>query len=264
MDRDLSLAADFANSLKPDSGGQSALRADLLADDVRLEALAKVNGRESVAARLTDERSRSVFQGLTFGAPEAFDGAVKITGLRPGTANGLIFLFHVLDGKIYRIQQQAFGTYSMPASAMQLPDRLKALVNGALQNRTPMLMSYVDGQGRPILSFRGSIQTFDDDSLAMWIRNPVGDFIQSIAKHPNVGFMYRNEATKETFHFQGRARISESGADRDRVYAAAPEIERQHDYVRRGVAVIVALDLVEGWFGLTPDGPIDRLRLVRD
>jgi hypothetical protein len=266
MRQDLSLAAEFVRSLQPASSGQSAIRGDLLADGVLLEALAKTAGKDNVIARLTDERSRNLFRELAFAEPEPFEAAVKITGNRTGTPapSGIIFVLHVADGKIHHIQQQAFGSYSMPAGAMHLSDKLKNLINTALQNRTPMLVSYVDGHGRPVLSFRGSVQTFDDDSLAMWIRNPLGDFVQSIAERPNVGLMYRNEATKETFHFQGRARISETGADRDRVYSSAAEIERQHDFVRRGVAVIVELDLVEGWFGLTPDGPVDRVRMVRN
>jgi hypothetical protein len=265
MQQELRLATEFVRSLQPESAGQPMIRDGLLAEGVLLEALAKTSGKANVVARLTDERSQTVFRALAFGEPEMFEGAVKITGNRIGAPapSGIIFVLHFADSKILHIQQQAFGSYSMPASAVQLPDKLKKLVNTALQNRTPMLVSYVDGKGRPILSFRGSVQTFDDDSLAMWIRNPDGDFVQSIAERPNVGLMYRNEATKETFHFQGRARISESGPDRDRVYSSAAEIERQHDFVRRGVAVIVELDLVEGWFGLTPDGPIDRVRMVR-
>ena len=39
--------------------------------------------------------------------------------------------------------------------------------------------------------------------------------------------------------------------------------ERAHDFARTGVALIVDLDLVEGWFGLTPDGPIGRVRMLR-
>ena len=75
--------------------------------------------------------------------------------------------------------------------------------------------------------------------------------------------MYRNEDTKETFQFQGRARVATGDAERKKVYDNAPPVERAHDFARTGVALIIDLDLVEGWFGLTPDGPIGRVRMLR-
>jgi hypothetical protein len=75
--------------------------------------------------------------------------------------------------------------------------------------------------------------------------------------------MYRNEDTKETFQFQGRGWVATGKAERRKVYDNAPPVERAHDFARTGVALIVDLDLVEGWFGLTPDGPIGRVRMLR-
>jgi hypothetical protein len=126
-----------------------------------------------------------------------------------------------------------------------------------------MLMSYVDDKGQPVLSFRGSTQIFSHNQLAMWIRNAGGSLLRSIAENPKVAFMYRDEDTKETFQFQGRARVATSDAERNKVYDNAPQVERDHDFARTGIAVIVDLDLVEGWFGLTPDGPINRVRMLR-
>jgi hypothetical protein len=42
------------------------------------------------------------------------------------------------------------------------------------------------------------------------------------------------------------------------------EAERNHDYARTGVALIIDLDRVEGWFGMSPDGPVNRVRMLRD
>src|SRR5436189_25640 len=84
---------------------------------------------------------------------------------------------------------------------LKLSPELKALVNSALLTRHPMLMSYVNESGQPVLSFRGSTQTFSDDQLAIWIRNADGSLLRSVAKNSKVAFMYRNEDTKETFQF---------------------------------------------------------------
>jgi hypothetical protein len=144
-----------------------------------------------------------------------------------------------------------------------LTPTLKQMVNGALVERHPMLLSYVGLAGGPILSFRGSTHAFSDDQLALWIRKREGNFIQCIQRNPQVALMYRNEDTKATYQFQGRARVSADEADRRRVFEAAPKAERDHDPDRLGVAVIIDLDRIEGYAGLGPAGPVDPVRMVR-
>jgi hypothetical protein len=144
-----------------------------------------------------------------------------------------------------------------------LTPALKQMVNDALVERHPMLLSYVGAAGGPILSFRGSTQVFSDDQLALWIRKAEGNLIQCIRRNPQVALMYRNEDTKATYQFQGRARVSADEADRNRVFESAAKAERDHDPDRRGVAVIIDLDRVEGYAGLGPAGPIDPVRMIR-
>ena len=50
-------------------------------------------------------------------------------------------------------------------------------------------------------------------------------------------------------NFRGRARIDESADGRKRVYDESPEFERNQDKERKGVALIIDLDSVEGFFG---------------
>jgi hypothetical protein len=47
----------------------------------------------------------------------------------------------------------------------------------------------------------------------------------------------------------GRAHVDESDTVRARVYERAHEFERNQDKDRKGVAVIIDLDSVEGFFG---------------
>jgi hypothetical protein len=49
--------------------------------------------------------------------------------------------------------------------------------------------------------------------------------------------------------FRGRARIDESADARERVYEESPEYERNQDKERKGAALIIDLDSVEGFFG---------------
>jgi hypothetical protein len=144
---------------------------------------------------------------------------------------------------------------------VRLTDEIKTIVDNALATRHP---AYVDKIGQPILSFRGSTQTFSDDQLAIWVRNSDGYFLRSIEKCPKIALMYRDEDTKATYQFQGRARVSVDEADRRRIYDRMAQAERNHDPARTGVALIIDLDRVEGWAAMSEDGPVGRVRMVRD
>lgn len=144
-----------------------------------------------------------------------------------------------------------------------LDDELKGIINGALESASPMVLASVDPQGKPRLTFRGSIQAFGDDALGFWARNAEGSTMENIATNPNVAMMYRNAQTRVVLQLTGRARVA-AGADRDKVYEAAPEIEQRADPERKGVGVIVELDRVEGFLGLTADGQRRFVRMARD
>ena len=144
-----------------------------------------------------------------------------------------------------------------------LPGEVRELVNGALASATPMVLASVDGEGRPRLTFRGSIQVYGDDQLGFWARNAEGSTMENIGGNPHVAMMFRNPATRAMLQFSGRARIAE-GAERDRVYDNAPEFERKADADKKGAGVIVDLDKVEGILGLDADGKPRWLRMARD
>jgi hypothetical protein len=144
---------------------------------------------------------------------------------------------------------------------LALTDDLKALVDNALANGTPLLLAAVSPDGRPVLSFRGSVQTYSDDQLGLWARNSQGGTLDAIRANPNVVLVYRS-ATAPVLQFHGRARIAEREEERSRVFDAAPERERAADPERRGVAVIVDLDRVEGVLLGGPEGRV-FVRLAR-
>ena len=147
--------------------------------------------------------------------------------------------------------------------SLVLDDELKAIVNGALESHAPLVLASVDAEGRPRLTFRGSIQTFGDDQVGFWARNPEGGTMGNIAANPHVAMMMRNPQTRVVLQLAGRARRVE-GAEREQVYANAPEFEQRADADKKGAAVIVDLDSVEGFLGLTADGERRFVRLRRD
>jgi pyridoxine/pyridoxamine 5'-phosphate oxidase len=144
-----------------------------------------------------------------------------------------------------------------------LDDELKHLIDNALTERTPMVVASVDSEGKPRLTFRGSLQTFSDDQVGFWARNPQGGTMDNIAANPHVAMIMRNPDTRVVLQLAGRARRVE-GAERDRVYANAPEIEQRGDAEKKGAGVVVDLDRVEGFLGMDADGKPRFVRLSRD
>jgi hypothetical protein len=162
------------------------------------------------------------------------------------------------------VQQQRTPPPPPEATPVVLSEALKKMIANALVERHPMLVAYSDPQGQPVLSFRGSVQAWSDDQLALWIRSADGALIQAIRNNPRLALVYRNEETKATYNFQGRARVTVLEADRRRVFDASPEAERAHDFAMLGVAVLVDLDRVEGYAGLGPGGQVGQVRMLRD
>ncbi|HEY1427747.1 MAG TPA: pyridoxamine 5'-phosphate oxidase family protein [Caulobacteraceae bacterium] len=146
---------------------------------------------------------------------------------------------------------------------LALDDELKRLIDTALSERTPMIVASVDSGGRPRLTFRGSLQTFSDDQVGFWARNREGGTMTNIAANPHVAMVMRNPDTRVILQLSGRARVAQ-GADRDRVYANAPEIEQRADAEKKGAGVLVDLDRVEGLLGFDADGKPRFVRLQRD
>jgi hypothetical protein len=150
---------------------------------------------------------------------------------------------------------------SSPSPSLVLTDELKTLVNNALADGAPLLLAAVSADGKPVLSFRGSVQTYGDSQLGLWVRNGEGGTLSAIRTNPNVALAYRS-ATTPVLQFHGSARIAEDDGERSQVFESAPERERDADPERRGVAVIVELDRVEGVLKFGPDGPV-FVRLAR-
>lgn len=229
---------------------------ELLTEDAFFQALARTSGREAVLKHFAGNEA---YRKASWSPPQADGDRIKVTG------GGLLLLFEFAGGRIAAIRQQpVFGAAPPPATPLKLTGEMRKLVDNALATRHPMIVAYADAAGQPILSFRGSTQSFSDDQLAIWVRNSDGNFLNAIAKNPKVALMYRDEDTKATYQFQGRARVSTDEAVRQRIYAKMAEAERNHDPARTGVALLIELDRVEGWAGMSPNGPVDKVRMLRE
>jgi hypothetical protein len=251
-------------------GGGADARTQLLAllhPEVRYMVLGKeLAGAEAVAAELLSGNNGELSRRLDWHPPEKHGREVRLAGARrAGTRDrGLVVTLTFEGDAIALVQEQRTPAPPAEAQPIALPEALKRRIDNALVERHPMLVSHVDAKGQPILSFRGSVQVFSDDQLAMWIRNADGGFIHAIAANPRIALMYRDEDAKATYQFQGRARVTPDDAERRRVFERAPAAERAHDFAMLGVAVVVDLDRVEGYAGLGPQGQVDGIRMLRD
>ncbi len=138
-----------------------------------------------------------------------------------------------------------------------LSDEMREAVNGALANGTPVVVAYVDENGQPNLSYRGSVQVYGDDQLAVWVRNPEGGLQRALRSNPRLSLLFRSTSPRMVLSFQGRGHFESADDVRNKVYENSPEPERNADRERKGLALIVDLDRVTGF------GPGGRYQMER-
>ena len=135
-----------------------------------------------------------------------------------------------------------------------LNDEIKDDVNNALMSGHPVVICGVTADSEPTVSFRGSAQVFGKTALAFWARKVEGStLLAAIEVNPTVAAIYTNMQERRFYMFTGKARLVTDATDRDTIYDNSPQVERDRDPDRLGVAVIVDLTLVQG---RGADGPV--------
>jgi general stress protein 26 len=261
--KQIELAKEFARLVK-ERGSELS---ELLADDVHFATHnINVRGRNDVLQRLLGDDTGRNYREATWVDAKPNGESVQITARMPDAAPqaGYTLLLKFNNGRVQSIRQQnLLPARQLPIEPLRVTDELARLVNEALSSGHPMLLAHVDESGQPALSFRGSTQAFSNHQLAIWVRNGAGGLIRSIEKNPKVALMYRDEEKKATFQFQGRARITTDENERQKIYQAAHKVEQDHDFAGAGVALIIDLERIDGYAGLTPAGPVGRVNMRR-
>ena len=127
---------------------------------------------------------------------------------------------------------------------LELTDEMQEAINNSLADQHPVIFASTGPDGQPRLGFCGSIHVHSKDQLSIWLRKADSYSASNIQSNPKLAFLYRNPEARQTWQFQGRARIVEDPELRQRVYDDAPEVERNFDQEMRGHAVIIDLDRV--------------------
>jgi Pyridoxamine 5'-phosphate oxidase len=133
---------------------------------------------------------------------------------------------------------------AQPQAPIDLTGDIADAVNSATTRHAPLAIAYVDGDGRPHLSLRGTVHVYGDTQLALWARS--AGLQDALATNPCVALLYQDLANHTLYRFTGRARRVDDPDARDRIYGASPEHERFQDPDRDGTAVIVEVEEVRG------------------
>jgi hypothetical protein len=133
---------------------------------------------------------------------------------------------------------------------LKLSEDMKKAINTAFERMKPLVISYIEN-GAPKLSYRGSTQAYSDTALAIWVRMPDGPILEGVKNNPAVALMYGDFRPdgRDFMVFRGKARLDKTEVARKRVYESAHPYEQSQDKERKGNAVIIDLDSVEGFFG---------------
>lgn len=146
---------------------------------------------------------------------------------------------------------------SNAGSAINLDNGIADAINNALTNGNPVFLAYADESGQPHISLRGTTQVFSKDRLAVWARDANGGLPSALANNPRLTLMYRNPPERTTYIFYGRGHVEADEEIRNKVFESSPEREQQVDPERKGAAIVIEVDRVEG---RTADGPFQMSR----
>ncbi len=253
----LTAADAYAKALATGDRGAATVASKHIAKDVVSTVGTRTfEGYDEVLSRITGVWPQTpVYRNGTWGAAKesgsdvVVNATMKPVGAGPAEVN-VTFSFNDAD-QINKVNLENIVKTQLVETDV-LPDFITTRINGALANDTPLSTSYVDKDGRPKLSLRGSVRTFGDHSLSIWARKGSG-LADAIATNPNVSFLYRDNPTRSTIILQGKARVETDGKVRKQLFDESPEVEQNHESWEAGVAVIIDLDQVDGG---TPDGRV--------
>jgi hypothetical protein len=244
-------AEAYIKALRTGEPSATQAASQYLAEDVVLATgNDEITGQVNVLKRITGQWPLTpVFQHAGFSDPQESDGQVKLEGELPpmGAAPQKIVLTFSFDGgaKIKRIEQQQQA--ASPIQAEVIPGFVRGIINGALNNGTPLCVAYVDDNGQPVQSLRGSTQVYSDTQLCIWVRNADGGIVKAAGSANNrLSLLYRDSKVRTTLIIQGRGHVETDPAIRERVYQLAPEVEQNHDTTHKGAALIIDVTSLQG------------------
>ena len=222
----------------------------------------KIEGREEAQRRITGVWPQTpVYRKGNWQAPREEGDKVLVHASMPPFGAGvqsvdLVFSFNAA-GEISEVQQT--NTNNVPLYETDvMPEFVQARVNRALADDIPLTVTYVDEEGMPSSSLRGSTMTYSDHQLSIWARSR-GGIIKALDKNPNMALLYRENPTRSTLVFKGKAHVVTDDKEAGRIHDLTPEVERNHLSRETGAAIVIDLVSIDG---STPEGRVRFRRKV--
>lgn len=263
VDKRVQAAEAVVQSIRTGERVASLRASQHLAPDVVLDTgREQVSGHDAVLERISGVWPFTpIYVQGGWSEPQPEGDKLKVTAVFPSlgaapTGMTLTFSFNG-DGKISHIKQEQ--TMAGPPEVVdKIPPFIKGQLNSALANGTPICVAYVDENGQPVQSLRGSTCVFSDTQLGIWLRNADGGLARAIQKNPKLSLLYRDSKTRSTVIIQGIGHIETDPEVRRRLYEMTPEVEQLHDTERKGAALIIDITRLQG------GGPRGNFRMVRE
>jgi hypothetical protein len=226
---------------------------DAVAPDLALNAFimapvrGEATGREAVIQNLKQGQPAGV---VDWEGPSEEPRGVRITARTPGgPVPGITWLLTFdPEGHIAQVLESRLRPGPSKPDPLRITEPMAAAINGAMDNGAPTVLGYVNEQGEPRLSFRGTTQAYSEDQLAVWARYEDAGLPTAIQKNPHVSVVYYARGSGNLI-FEGRAHTESGAAVRDHVFDHSPVVEQRADPERNGVAIIIDVDKVTGRLG---------------
>ena len=140
---------------------------------------------------------------------------------------------------------------------LDLRGEIAVAIDEAAGHGRALVLGYVADDGTPSLSYRGSAHVYSPDQLAVWARKPDAGLAVAVVARPAVALLYfsRDTPGARYLSIKGRARVAPEA--NDAVYEKMFYRERDADPDRKGVAILIDVDTVDG---AGENGPIHQER----
>ena len=127
---------------------------------------------------------------------------------------------------------------------IELTEEMQDLMNNALLNGTPCILTTSSASGDLTIGFRGSMMAWQSDCLAYWERGK-GQSLDHLEDGGNAAVILRNPELRKGWKFFGKGTVLRDGPIRDAIMARVVKPEMDRDPDQEGFAVILTLDRVE-------------------
>src|SRR4051812_1151752 len=178
----------------PTDEAAAACLADVLADDVRAGGMfgSGVGGEEVLAS--TAAPPYPLLASATWETPVVDGDVTTVRGaLPPGLPVVAVNVtVRVRDGKLVELAQELEQAPPSEPGPLDIDEQIASVIDKALDNKTPVIAAYVDSEGKPHVSPRGTVQSWSATAVAMWARDPNGGMLRAIPTNPHVSLFYRD------------------------------------------------------------------------